>query len=104
MYEVSLNPTIELEQRPDRWAAYVKEFAFFVYGHERNEVIQKVNEGLSALFSSFENVEQLYKFLHSNIDVFIIRAEDNQILYEKHADRKYYYNVMFNLKGKCKGK
>ena len=94
MVLVSLDITVELEQRPDQWAAYVKEFSFFAYGHTKQETLEKVNSGLNALFESFHcDTMQLYNFLYNKIDSFVIRSENQEILYEKHLAIKYTHTI-----------
>lgn len=45
--------TVELEQRTDRWAAYVPEFGFTTYGHTQKEATEAAESALQALLDSF---------------------------------------------------
>lgn len=64
MAKVSVQITVETEERSDRWACRSPEFGFTVYGETRQAARLEVNKALTALLGSFHgDMEAIGRFL-----------------------------------------
>lgn len=62
-----MDVSVLTEKREDRWAFYVHEFGFTVYGKTEQEGEVAVNDAVCALLNSFRGDDsKLRKFLHAH--------------------------------------
>ena len=52
--ELRLKLEAEVEERPDRWAIYSREFCFYAYGKTREEANEDFYDGVMAILNCFE--------------------------------------------------
>ena len=69
MPNLDMTLTITTEEREDRWAVFVKELAFTVYGVTEQEAQNAVEEAVTVLLNSFDgDAAALQEFLrHRNV-------------------------------------
>ena len=66
--ELHFNLVGEVEERPDRWAIYSREFGFYAYGKTREEANEDFCSGVTDILNSFDQHERMVAYL-SNRDV-----------------------------------
>lgn len=78
MARVDMHITVQTEQREDRWACYVPEFGFTVYGESREVAKREVDNALATLVGSFDNdLQAISRFLEGrNVNHSIQRDVD----------------------------
>ena len=55
--ELHLDLVGEVEERPDRWAIYSREFGFYAYGKTREEANDDFYSGVADILNSFDQHE-----------------------------------------------
>ena len=64
MAKISMQITVETEERSDRWACRSPDFGFTVYGETREDARKEVSKAVSALLHSFHgDLERIKRFL-----------------------------------------
>ena len=66
--ELHFNLVEEVEERPDRWAIYSREFGFYAYGKTREEANEDFCSGVTDILNSFDQHERMVAYL-SNRDI-----------------------------------
>ena len=75
--ELHLNLVGEVEERPDRWAIYSREFGFYAYGKTREEANEDFYSGVADILNSFDQHERMVAYL-SNRDIKYNFTLDNE--------------------------